>query len=352
MINLEDLMNMPRVSKQVINKAWIISIVLFIFLGSITLIFLYVPFFNSVGNADRIINSADPTISTEEKLSQSSKTILDFGSLDFSDSLSFTFFLGDLKITIFDILDMTLITLISVVLLPAYYYRKDNNWKEKVDEHLPNLLREISDAQKVGLPLPRAVVEASKRQYGPLTDELQLMAAKISWGIPFGASLREMQANIQTPLFDRTSILILEAEKAGGQTDEIFDSAYVHVTELLGLKRERIASMSSYKWIIIVAFLVFAFVIVILLDSFFIQLAKQSAQLKTTGSSNLNSFGGLPLHLASLQLLFFHLLIIEGFFAGLIASKMSTGHYTQGLFNSIYLLILAWFIFKLGALAA
>ena len=341
---------MPRVSNQTINKAWIVSIVLFIIIGSFTLIYLYIPFFNAVSNADRISNSASAT--SAEKLAQSSKTILDFGALNLTSSISLKFQIGSYKITVFDILDMTLLTLISILILPAYYYRKDNNWKEKVDEHLPNLLREISDAQKVGLPLPRAVVEASKRQYGPLTDELQLMAAKISWGIPFSQGLREMQKNIQTPLFDRTSILILEAEKAGGQTDEIFDSAYVHVTELLGLKRERLASMSSYKWIIVVAFLVFAFVIVILLNSFFIQLAKQSAELKSADSSSLSSFGGLPLHLASLQLLFFHLLLIEGIFAGLIASKMSTGRYTQGLFNSIYLLILAWGIFKLGALFA
>ena len=341
---------MPRVSNQTINKAWIVSIVLFILIGSFTLIYLYIPFFNNVSNAESIIN--DKSAPSADRLSQTSKTILDFGVLKLTPSLTLQFQLGSFNITIFDILDMTLLTLISLIILPAYYYRKDNNWKEKVDEHLPNLLREISDAQKVGLPLPRAVVEASKRQYGPLTDELQLMAAKISWGIPFSQGLREMQRNIQTPLFDRTSILILEAEKAGGQTDEIFDSAYVHVNELLGLKRERLASMASYKWIIVVAFLVFAFVIVILLNSFFIQLAKQSAELSSADSNNLSSFGGLPLHLASLQLLFFHLLLIEGLFAGLIASKMSTGRYTQGLFNSIYLLILAWFIFKLGALFA
>lgn len=340
---------MPRVSPRTINKAWIVSIAMSLVMGAFTLIFLYVPFFNSVGNAENIVHS--PTATSSEKLAASSKTILDFGALSIN-GITLSFHIGSFTITVFDILDMTLLTLISILILPAYYYRKDNNWKEKIDEHLPNLLREISDAQKVGLPLPRAVIEASKRQYGPLTEELQLMAAKISWGIPFSQGLREMQRNIQTPLFDRTSILILEAEKAGGQTDEIFDSAYVHVNELLGLKRERLAAMSSYKWIIVVAFLVFAFVIVILLNSFFITLAKQSAQLSSSNSSGLSSFGGLPLHLASLQLLFYHLLLIEGLFAGLIASKMSTGRYTQGLFNSIYLLILAWGIFKLGALFA
>ena len=340
---------MPRVSSQTINKAWIVSIVLFITLGFFTLVYLYVPFFTAVGQAESVVNNNGA--SAADRLKASSETILDLGALSIN-GITLSFQIGSFKITIFDILDMTVITLISIIIVPAYYYRKDNTWKEKVDEHLPNLLREISDAQKVGLPLPRAVVEASKRQYGPLTDELQLMAAKISWGIPFSQGLREMQRNIQTPLFDRTSILILEAEKAGGQTDEIFDSAYVHVNELLGLKRERLASMSSYKWIIIVAFLVFAVVIVILLNSFFIQLSIQTAQLKSANNKNLSSFGGLPLHLASLQLLFFHLLLIEGFFAGLIASKMSTGRYTQGLYNSIYLLILAWFIFKVGAILA
>ena len=340
---------MPRVSSQTINKAWIVSIVLFITLGFFTLVYLYVPFFTAVGQAESVVNNNGA--SAADRLKASSETILDLGALSIN-GITLSFQIGSFKITIFDILDMTVITLISIIIVPAYYYRKDNTWKEKVDEHLPNLLREISDAQKVGLPLPRAVVEASKRQYGPLTDELQLMAAKISWGIPFSQGLREMQINIQTPLFDRTSILILEAEKAGGQTDEIFDSAYVHVNELLGLKRERLASMSSYKWIIIVAFLVFAVVIVILLNSFFIQLAIQTAQLNSANNNGLSTFGGLPLHLASLQLLFFHLLLIEGFFAGLIASKMSTGRYTQGLYNSIYLLILAWFIFKVGAILA
>jgi len=285
-------------------------------------------------------------LSFAEKEALATSSILEFGVLNIF-GIEFKF--GG--ITVFDILDMTLLTLVSILIIPGYYYRKDIAWKEKIDNNLPNLLREISDAQKVGLPLPKAVIEASKRQYGPLTEELKLMASKISWGIPFSQGLREMQANISTPLFDRTSVLILEAEKAGGETDEIFDSAYQHVTELLGLKRERLASMSPYKWIIIVAFIVFALVIVILLNSFFAQLAVQTAQIQATGDESLsNSFGGLSLHLSLLQLIFFHLLIIEGFFSGLIASKMSTGHYTQGLFTSISLLVIAWLIFKLGIL--
>lgn len=344
---------MPRVSQKTIQKSWIASSILFLIFASITVFQLYEPLFTQVAEAEREITDPNSPLSIENKTALATSSILDFGilrlNLSSTEQISFEVDLG-FRFSFLDILDFTLITLVSILLLPAYYYRKDIVWKEKVDSHLPSLLREISDAQKVGLPLPRAVIEASKRQYGPLTEELKLMASKISWGIPFSQGLREMQKNISTPLFDRTSVLILEAEKAGGQTDEIFDSAYAHVTELLGLKRERLSAMSPYKWIIYVSFLVFAFVIVILLSSFFTQVAVQNAQIAASGDESLQSAGGMSLHLALLQLIFFHLLLIEGFFAGLISSKMSTGYYSQGLFNSITLLTMAWLIFKLGVM--
>ena len=336
---------MPRVSPQTIQKSWIVGSILFILFATFTLFQLYQPLFGIVSSQEARLVNENLTPDQVKEIAQSS--IIDFGILNIF-GIKFQFF----GIAVFDILDLTLITIVSLMILPAYYYRKDLIWKERIDNNLPNLLREISDAQKVGLPLPRAVIEASKRQCGPLTEELQLMASKISWGIPFSQGLREMQQNISTPLFDRTSVLILEAEKAGGQTDEIFDSAYIHVSELLGLKRERLASMSPYKWIIIVSFIVFAFVIVILLNSFFAQLAVQNAQIIAEGDPTLSNqgLGGINLHVSLLQLLFFHLLLIEGFFAGLIASKMSTGHYTQGLTSSMTLLVMAWLIFKVGIL--
>ena len=70
---------MPRVAQQTITKAWIASIVLFIIIGSFTLIFLYIPFFNAVSQAENVINSS--TASNAAKLKASSETILDFGAL-------------------------------------------------------------------------------------------------------------------------------------------------------------------------------------------------------------------------------------------------------------------------------
>jgi flagellar protein FlaJ len=241
----------------------------------------------------------------------------------------------------FDIVDFTLIGLILLFFIPAYLYRKDFNWRNSADNALPSFLREIGDAQKVGLPLPRAVIEASKREYGPLTEELRFMAGKMSWGVGFHESLLRMKKRINTRLFDRTSVLILEAERSGGSIDEVFEAAYNHVSELLGVRRERAAAMKSYTWIIYGAYVVFAFVMVVLLQSFFTVMAEQSALQAASGNQELV----IP-NLAILQLLFFHMLMIQGSFSGIVAGKMGSGDAYLGLTHNVVLLLIGYLIFK------
>ena len=154
-----------------------------------------------------------------------------------------------------------------------------------------------------------------------------------------------MSANVNTSLFRRTAVLILEAERSGGQTEDIFESAYEHVNSILGLERERLSAMSPYKWIILISFVVFSVILVILLNSFFVQLALRSTQLPEGASG----IGTLPMNLALLQLIFFHILMIEGSFSGVIASKMGSGNVKIGLVNALVMVTLGFIIFKIGA---
>ncbi|MFW9930885.1 MAG: type II secretion system F family protein, partial [Candidatus Thorarchaeota archaeon] len=308
---------MPRVSQKTFQYSWFLSIALFMVIGFIGLVLVYSPFLQYTIN-NPITNYPKDTI-----LKLHAIKIFDISVLNFSFQI--------------DIMDITFVAILLLLVFPAYYYRKDHIWRNKIDGYLPYLLREIADAQKVGLPLPRAITEASKRQYGPLTEELKYMASKISWGVPFSDALRTMAHNINTPLFNRTSVLILEAERSGGQTEDIFESAYEHVNSILGLERERLSSMSPYKWIILISYVVFAIVLVLLLNSFFVELAIRTATLPAD-----QPYGRLPMNLALLQLMFFHILMIEGTFAGIISGKMSTGNVKVGLINAIVMIILGF----------
>jgi flagellar protein FlaJ len=243
----------------------------------------------------------------------------------------------------FDIIDITIIALLALLLIPALAYRSDQKWRNDIDDHIPSLLREISDAQQTGLPLPRAILEASTHEYGALTPELKKMASKISWGIPFSKALRSLTDTADTPLMKRTTLLILEAERSGGAIEDVFKSAHKHVSEVLGLKRERLGAMKPYTWIIYASFIVFALVMIILLYSFFLTLAVQMVDAVRSGS---DPNVALPFNIAGLQLVFFHLMVIEAVFAGLIAGKMGEGDAKIGLRHSCILLFICYGFFK------
>jgi flagellar protein FlaJ len=244
-----------------------------------------------------------------------------------------------------DVTDATWLAL-TVLFAPAgFAYLRENNWRQGIDEHLPDLLREIGDAQKTGLPLPRAIKEASKHDYGPLTAELRKMAAKISWGISFQKGIQSLSDSAGTSLVKRASLLILEAERSGGTIEQVFESAYNHVTELLALRRERLGSMKPYTFIIYAAFLVFTLVVILLISTFFSQMAEQSVEM--AGAEGAIE---MPINFAGLQMVFFHMLMIEGSAAGIVAGKMGEGSAKAGLRHSFYLTTAGWLAFKVSFL--
>ncbi|MFW9995513.1 MAG: type II secretion system F family protein [Candidatus Odinarchaeota archaeon] len=305
---------MPRVKKSTFQIGWAVSIVLSVAVLLYTFITMYIPYIQFL---------ADNPLSVEGK---------SIGNI-----------VKDPIFYFFDIVDLTFIGLILLFFLPGYLYRKDFRWRNAADNSLPDFLREIGDAQKVGLPLPRAVVEASKREYGPLTEELRFMASKMSWGVGFHESLLRMKKRINTRLFDRTSVLILEAERSGGSIEDVFEAAHNHVSELLAVKRERAAAMQSYTWIIYAAYVVFAFVMVILLISFFATMATQSMLF---AGSEVESTINI-VNIAALELLFFHMLMIQGSFSGIVAGKMGSGDAYLGLTHNIVLLTIGYLIYKI-----
>jgi len=227
---------------------------------------------------------------------------------------------------------------------PSVAFFIDNNWRSGIDANLPNLLRDIADAQRTGLSLPRAVTESSKRNYGPLTPELQKMAAKISWGIPFDQAMRSFTETADTELNNRAAILILEAQRSGGVIEDIFDSAQKHVEDILALRKERLGQMKPYIWIIYAAFIIFLLVIVVLFNTFFYPMAEMYTEFQGNQFQNL---GLNPQVLDSYRILFLHMTIVEGLFSGLVAGKMGEGKAKSGLKHSSIMVLIGWITYKL-----
>ena len=74
-------------------------------------------------------------------------------------------------------------TLIASCGPPALLIHIDERRKRMIDDALPRLLEDVAESQEAGMTLLQALEEASKRKYGPITQELRRLVAQLSWGV-------------------------------------------------------------------------------------------------------------------------------------------------------------------------
>lgn len=227
-----------------------------------------------------------------------------------------------------------LLAVVIAVFPPAVLDYVDYRWKRSVDKHLPDLFRSIVQAQKTGMTLPQAIEEASKRNYGPMTKELQKMVAQMSWGVSFGAALQSLGKRVDTGLMRQTIPLILEAQRSGGRVEKVFEPLEEFVQTTLTFDTERKTQTRPYLAIIYVAFFVFLFTIIMLFKSFFVDVVDfELTQFELMSPPEARS-------------IFFHMSAIQAFFGGLVAGKMGEGTVGGGLKHSVILLTCGYLAFK------
>ena len=224
----------------------------------------------------------------------------------------------------------TVVTIFPAAVLDYVDYR----WRRSVDEHLPDLFRSIVQAQQAGMTLPRAVEEASQRNYGALTRELKKMAAQISWGTPFEKAFQSFGKRVNTQLTRQAVPLVIEASHSGGRINRVFQPLGKFVESTLTQEKARQNQTRPYVAIIYVAFFVFLFTVVILFKAFFAQMSS----LPTARLTLLTPEGA--------RTIFYHMSIIQAFFSGLIAGKMGEGTVSAGLKHSVILLTSGYLTLK------
>ncbi|NIO37973.1 hypothetical protein GTO27_09760 [Candidatus Bathyarchaeota archaeon] len=217
------------------------------------------------------------------------------------------------------------------VIPPTILDYVDYQWRRDVDEQMPDLFRSIVQAQETGMPLPQALEEVSKRDYGPLTNELKKMTAQMSWGRTFEEALLTLQERVDTLLMRRTVPMITEAARSGGRVEEIFDPLGKFIQTTLLLNEERRNQTRPYTAIIYVAFFVFLFTIIMLFRSFFFFFFASIEELPILSSAIMKP--------EEIQRMFFHMTAIQAFFGGLVAGKMGKGIISAGLKHSLILML-------------
>jgi flagellar protein FlaJ len=236
-------------------------------------------------------------------------------------------------------LDYMIVIAIAIgVVPPSLTQMIHNRWRNKIEKATPEFLRDLATASRTGIPLQIALEHASKRMYGPLTDELKLLVAHMSWGMSFSDALTEFSDRVDLPLIKKANVLINEAAKHGGDLCDIFDATSKYLENMNSWSEKRRMQTFPYVAIFYFSVFMFLFIIIVISNMMFAPLAKTTAATST-------SFIKPILTQAQSRRLFLHASLLESLFGGLIAGKINEDSFLDGLKHVAVLAIACGFAF-------
>jgi archaeal flagellar protein FlaJ len=219
------------------------------------------------------------------------------------------------------------------------------------EEMFLELSRDLVESVKAGTPISKSILNIRHKDYGPLNPHIDKLANQISLGIPVKTALETFARDIDSNSIKRSVSIIRESEKAGGEIQDILDSVTKSVAQIEKLRKERIAAM--YSLIVQGYIIFFIFIIIMLIMRYqILPMASslgeslQGSDLGTPNTGGINSIVNTNQIMSAEDLAkpFLWLLILQGFFVGLVIGKLAEGKVKYGFKHSFILIVLVLLI--------
>ncbi|MBW2995023.1 type II secretion system F family protein [Candidatus Woesearchaeota archaeon] len=237
-----------------------------------------------------------------------------------------------------------------------------NRRKQKdIERMFPDFVSDLVNTVKSGVPISQGIVDISSRDYGSLSPHVKKLASQIQWAIPLHRALTYFAERTKNPLVRRSISTVIEAEKSGGNIEDVLRGITKSLVEIKELKDRRKAMIHSQIVQAYVIFGVFLIVMVFIQNSLIPYLSRiqggtlgavfgggagESISLMTrritiSFASFSDFFSSLSQYFIHLEGIFTLLAIIQGLFAGLVLGKLSEGEISAGIKHSLILMTAA-----------
>tara|TARA_Y100000310_G_scaffold345729_1_gene468914 strand:+ start:32 stop:877 length:846 start_codon:yes stop_codon:yes gene_type:complete len=218
---------------------------------------------------------------------------------------------------------------------------KELKRQKEIESRFLQFVRSLVGTVKSGVSIPKAIVQIANENYGALTPYIKKLKNQIEWGIPAPQALITFSNDTNNKVIKRTTSIVIEAERYGGNIEEVLDSVTESVVNVKKLKEERKSSVFSQ---IVQGYIVFfVFIVIMLVLQLF--LFPQIQDIEVSGGLAGLGIGGSAIGVAgekaNLDTVFFSLVLIQGFFAGVMIGKFSEGTIKNGLVHSLILMVSA-----------
>ena len=210
-----------------------------------------------------------------------------------------------------------------------------------IELFLSDFLRDVAESNRSGMPLEKSIAAAAEGNYGPLTDEMKIVSSQISWGISFDEALLKFSKRIKSKLVQQTVLIVVESYRSGGDIAGILETVSADIRSLKDIEAKRRSDLQVYVISTYFIFFLFLAIILVLSKSF----VPATPQLNTVAQL----VGGTPSKVSEddFKTFFFHLSLIEAFFAGLVSGQMGEGSITAGFKHSFILIVVTLVSFQI-----
>ena len=210
------------------------------------------------------------------------------------------------------------------------------------EEIFVEFTRNLVESVKTGIPISKSIINVKDKPYGILSENVKKLANQIYIGIPLVKALQTFSRDVGNKTISRAITLIGQAEKSGGDIGEILESVANAVSTSDKLNKERKAAIST---LVVQGYIIFlVFIVIIIVLQF-----RLIPMIFSIGNLGLTSTGGVSTTAQASQInqleisnAFLYLLLIQGFFSGLIIGKLSERSLKAGLKHSFILMVISF----------
>jgi len=232
--------------------------------------------------------------------------------------------------------------IIIAIILFWIDFLQENKRQKEVESKFLEFVRALVETVKTGVPIPKAIMQISHSDFGALTPYVNKLANQIEWGIPLRNSLRTFAIDANNKVINRSVSIVIEAEQSGGHVDDILQAVTNSVLQVKKIKEERKASQYEQAIQGYIVFFIFIAIMVVMQVYLMPQLSEitsTSVNVFTQGVEGITDESGSVMSSIDLNTIFLWLVIIQGFFAGIMIGKFAEGDLKSGLKHSLILMV-------------
>ena len=232
---------------------------------------------------------------------------------------------------------ITLISITFVLLGPVVLEYGKYHHNREIEDRFPDFLSDVARNIKSGMTLIQAVKATKNVNYGVFSVHVKKIINQIDWGVPLDKVLTNF-ARDSTHFVKRIVSTIIETYRDGGDISSVLENVGRSASEVNNLRKERASGVYSQVITGYIVFFVFVGVLVSLQTFLVPNITTSSAEFSLI---DVNVMGKIY------KDVFQWLILIQGFFSGLVVGKLSEGKLVAGLKHCIVLILVGFSIFVL-----